>query len=265
MMDVSKIALLSTVINFDLYAKSASYFPKEIPKYIIDGRNGMHGIHSILYMMKKLENNDIDWLILADEDVLFTDSNSVFEIIQKMQDEDYIFCGIRDGGVISHRNYNPLVPNTFFSVVNFKDIKKIWNQKEMLSNQYLLENEFIWDGDQLPFKFDAKSLYEPYYCFYLWLLRKGKKALFLAAEMPFADDAISNSVLNLDGNPMLFHTWYARSYGKNKKHTERIDNVFNKIKVEGHASESVVVFKDKTFKFKSWIRKYLKKIKNKIQ
>jgi len=55
MMDVSKIALLSTVINFDLYAKSASYFPKEIPKYIIDGRNGMHGIHSILYMMKKLK------------------------------------------------------------------------------------------------------------------------------------------------------------------------------------------------------------------
>ena len=231
-MDVSKIALLSTVINFDLYAKSASYFPKEIPKYIIDGRNGMHGIHSILYMMKKLKNNDIDWLILADEDVLFTDSNSVFEIIQKMQDEDYIFCGIRDGGVISHRNYNPLVPNTFFSIVNFKDIKKIWNQKEMLSNQYLLENEFIWDVDQLPFKFDAKSLYEPYYCFYLWLLRKGKKALFLAAEMPFADDAISNSVLNLDGNPMLFHTWYARSYGKNKSIPSELTMSLIKLKLK---------------------------------
>lgn len=265
MINASKIALLSTVINFELYAKSAPYFPRKVQKYIIDGRNGMHGIHSLLYMMRKLKNKDIDWLILADEDVLFTDSNSVFEIIQKMQGENFTFCGVRDGGTIAHRNYNPLVPNTFFSILNFKEIKEIWNESEMLSNQYLLDDEFKFDYEALPFEFDKKSLYEPYYCFYLWLLRKRKKALFLDAEMPFSDDTISNSVLNLNGKPMLFHTWYARSYGKNQKHTERIDNVFNKINLEQNAVENVIVFQDKMFKFKSLASKYLKKIKNKLQ
>ena len=83
--------------------------------------------------------------------------------------------------------------------------------------------------------------------------------------MPFSDDTISNSVLNLNGKPMLFHTWYARSYGKNQKHTERIDNVFNKINLEQNAVENVIVFQDKMFKFKSLASKYLKKIKNKLQ
>jgi hypothetical protein len=44
-------------------------FSKEIPHYIIDGTNGMHGIH-IKYMMKRLKGKGIDWLIMADEDFL---------------------------------------------------------------------------------------------------------------------------------------------------------------------------------------------------
>ena len=163
MIDVSKIAILSTVINFELYSKSARYFPENIQKYIIDGRNGMHGIDSLIYMMKKLKDKDIDWLILADEDVFFLDSNSVFEIIEEMKINEFLFCGVRDGGVVSHRNYNPLVPNTFFSILNFKEIKKIWNQKVMLLNQYLIKNEFEDDLKNLAFKFDTQSLFEPYY------------------------------------------------------------------------------------------------------
>ena len=264
MNDVSKIAILSTVINFKLYSKSACYFPKDIQKYIIDGRNGMHGIDSLIYMMKKLKNQDIDWLILADEDVFFLDSESVFEIVEEMKSKDFLFCGVRDGGVISHRNYNPLVPNTFFSIMNFKEIKKIWNQRQMLSNQYLLENEFADDLTNLPFKFDRKSLYEPYYCFYLWLRRKSEKVLFLEAEMPFANDAISNSVLNLNGIPMLYHSWYARSFGKNKVHTARIESILNQMKASSFEIKDVIVFKDDTFAMRSKIKKMIRRIKNKL-
>jgi hypothetical protein len=74
----SKIAILSTVINFDLYGKSAQLFPNNVQKYVIDGRNGMHGLQSIFYTMKKLKGKDIEWLVMADEDVLFQSSDLVF-------------------------------------------------------------------------------------------------------------------------------------------------------------------------------------------
>jgi hypothetical protein len=99
----SKTALLSTVINFELYGKSAQLFPKNYKKYVIDGTNGMHGLQSIFYMMKKLKGKNIEWLIMADEDVLFQNPNLVSEIIQKMEKEHYTVCGIRDGGLLSHR------------------------------------------------------------------------------------------------------------------------------------------------------------------
>lgn len=110
----SNIALLSTVINKELYQKSFQLFPQNIQKYVIDGTNGMFGLDSIFYMMKKLKNKDIEWLIMADEDVLFKNPNMVFDIIKKMESENYTVCGIRDGGLISHRKYSPYLINSFF-------------------------------------------------------------------------------------------------------------------------------------------------------
>ena len=134
-MPKSTIAILTTVANFELYGMTSRLFPKDIKKYVIDGRNGMHGIHSIYYMFKKLSNKDIDWLILADEDVIFKDSHVVFSIIDKMKEEQISVCGVRDGGVIAHRHFNPLMVNTFFTIINFKEILKIWNKNELKKQQ----------------------------------------------------------------------------------------------------------------------------------
>ena len=62
-MDKSKIAILTTLINQDLYIKSAQLFPSDIKKYVIDGSNNMFGIDSILFMMKKLRTFNIQVLI----------------------------------------------------------------------------------------------------------------------------------------------------------------------------------------------------------
>jgi len=99
-MDNSKIAILSTVINKELYQKSSQLFPQNIQKYVIDGSNGMHGLDSIFYMMKKLKGKGIEWLIMADEDVLFVNSKGVFSIIEEMESNGYLVSGVRDGGVI---------------------------------------------------------------------------------------------------------------------------------------------------------------------
>lgn len=254
------IAILSTVVNFDLYQKSSHLFPKDISKYVIDGRNGMHAMDSVCYMFKKLKGKKIDWLIMADEDVLFIDSTFVFGLIDQMKKENYTVCGVRDGGVIPHRVQNPYAINTFFSIVNFKEISALWNKKEVLKNQYILKDEFNDDLSTLIGDYSKESMFEPYYCFYFWMRRQGKKFLFLNATVPFEEDSITNLVLDFNGNPMLYHTWYARSYGNSEKHTKRIDCVFDKVEGVGAAYAEPMVFKDDSYAIKKTIRKHYLRI-----
>lgn len=264
-MDKSKTVLLSTVANFDLYQKSSVLFPSGIQKFVIDGTNGMHGIHSIKYMMKKLKGKGIQWLIMADEDVIFSKPDAIFSIIDEMSAKNITFCGVRDGGVILHRKQNPYLINTFFSVLNFAEVEAIWNEKEMLKNQFITANEFNDDLTQLPYEHDVSSIYEPYYCFYLWLRRKGKQVLFLDSKM--GDDEISNKVF-YNNSEILCHTWYARSYTINEKHTKRINlilensNLTNQVNKE--AFETPIFFKSTTFALKQKIKKYYKKIARKL-
>ncbi|MDP3353552.1 MAG: hypothetical protein Q8S44_07420 [Flavobacteriaceae bacterium] len=263
-MDKSKIAILTTIINFDLYAKSSTFFPEGIQQYIIDGSNGMHSIHSIIYMMKKLKKFEIEWLILADEDVFFEKSELVFEVIEKMKKENYTVCGIRDGGVISHRIYNPYLINTFFTILNLKEIKLIWKSSEVLKNNIIFENEFEDDLKNLKGNYDVNSLYEPYYCFYLWLRRNGKKFLFLESDQPLADDNITNAVY-FNNDLIFYHSWYARSYGENKMHTDRINEVMKLIGNKNIIIKDAlpILFRDKSFFITNMMRKWKRKIEMK--
>ncbi|WP_298555152.1 hypothetical protein [uncultured Algibacter sp.] len=151
----SKIAILTTVVNFELYEKTSILFPKGIKRYVIDGRNRMHGIDSIKFMISKLKDTAIEWLIMADEDVIFYKPDTVFAIIERMINEDYTVAGVRDGGIIAHRNHNPYVINTFFSILNLKTVLGIWDKRAMLKHQYTKPNEFK-DLQHLNFAYNAK-------------------------------------------------------------------------------------------------------------
>lgn len=255
----SNIAILSTVINSELYNISSQLFPDKIQKYVIDGSNGMYSIDSICYMMKKLKGKGIKWLIMADEDVLFETPDLVFDIIHKMESQNYTVCGIRDGGLIAHRAQNPYLINTFFSIINFNEIEAIWNKKDVLKNQFVVESEFTDDLSNLSQMFDRISIYEPYYCFYLWLRRNGKKFLFLDSNLPFQEDSITNTVY-FENKILLHHTWYARSYGINRKHTDRINKILEILKFKNKEVLSPIVFKHKTF----FITKRVRKLHNRL-
>jgi hypothetical protein len=123
-MDDSKIAIISTVINQKLYQKSSRLFPENITKYVIDGKNGMYGIDSICYMMKKLKGKGIEWLIMADEDVLFVNSNQVFPIIEEMAQNEIMLCGVRDGGVIACRKKKSFRYQHLFLNSKFQRVRK---------------------------------------------------------------------------------------------------------------------------------------------
>lgn len=261
----SNIAILTTVANFELYTITSKLFPKNVQKYVIDGRKGMHGIHSLYYMFKKLKHENIDWLIMADEDAIFTNADAVFEIINKMKTESITVAGVRDGGVIKHRTFNPHLINTFFSIINFKKILEIWDKTEVKNNQFIKENEFTLDTKTLITDYDVNSLYEPYYCFYLWLKRKNKQFLYLDTKMH--EDTIANSI-QFNGETFLYHTWHARSYGVNKKHTNRIDTILHEKKIEVNKISNnldYILFKSPYFAIKQKANKLARKIKRKLK
>lgn len=259
MIDNSKIAILTTVCNWELYKKTSIHFPNEIKRFTIDGTKGLYGIESLFFMMRKLKNIEIDFLIMADEDVLIYDEKGVYEIIENMIENDYLVSGIRDGGQITHRNHNPYCINTFFSILNIKSLKLIWDEKEIKRNQYVVENEFSEDLSHLKEDYDTMSLFEPYYCFYLWLKRKNKKILYLDATT-LASDNITTQLFTSDNKLFLQHTWYARAYGKNEKQTNRINSLLNSLPKSETKYSKPNLWKDNLFPFKRILKKVIKKI-----
>lgn len=262
----SKIAILSTVNNFSLYEKSSALYPQNIQRYVIDGRNGMFGIHSINYMMEIFKRKDIDWLILMDEDALFIDSKLIFPLIGEMAQNDYIVCGVRDGGMLPERSGNPYAINPFFSIIDLKKLKKIWNKKEMLSNHYIREGEFDDDLSFLKYPYNKNSMSEPYYCFYFWLKRKDQKLLYLDITLPFVDDQITNTVQDLNGKSILYHTWFSREYGNERgRHTARIDTVFNQFQLSTNTNHlKPIIYKDNLFPLKDRFRRFKKNVKMRL-
>ena len=65
LVDHLKIAIISTVINFDLYHKTAQLFPKGINRYVIDGRNGIHGLNHKELMLEDYIPNYYDKNIIS--------------------------------------------------------------------------------------------------------------------------------------------------------------------------------------------------------
>ncbi|MDP3358911.1 MAG: hypothetical protein Q8S41_06125 [Lutibacter sp.] len=262
----SKIAILSTVNNFNLYSKSSGLYPLNIQRYVIDGRNGMFGIHSINYMMKIFKRKNIDWLILMDEDALFIDPKLIFPLIKEMFLSDYIVCGVRDGGMLPERAGNPYVINPFFSIINLKKLKQIWNKKEMLSNHYIRKGEFDDDLSFLKYPYNINSMSEPYYCFYFWLKRKNQKLLYLDATLPFVDDQITNTVQDLNGKSILYHTWFSREYGDERgRHTARIDAVFNQFSLSTNTNDlKPIIYRDNLFPLKNRFRRFKKHLKMRL-
>ncbi|SFN33169.1 hypothetical protein [Salegentibacter flavus] len=262
-----KIGLITTVSNWDLYKKTRPYFPEGIKHFTIDGTQGFYGIKSIAFFLKSLRKYGLDWLIMADEDVIFNKPNHVFDLIAYLEANDFTVCGMRDGGTLHWRNKNPHMINHFFAVLNLREIYSIYNEKEMMSNQYINKTDFCDLSDDLRFKnYDPDSLFEPYYRFYLWLLRKGKKIKYLDAINPIKNDYATTLLYDHRGEELLYHTWYARFYGKDPDHTKRIDGVISNFKPydESPSMSSPILLENAWYSFKYRLYKFSRKLKRKI-
>jgi hypothetical protein len=105
---------------------------------------------------------------------------------------------------LSWRNKNPYLINPFFCILNLEKIYSIYNEKAFLNNQYIIENEFNDDLSSLTFKYTKDSLFEDYYCFFLWLRRNNLKFRFLNAQgNNFENDLETTSVFDINNNILL--------------------------------------------------------------
>ncbi len=266
--NLDKISFISTVSNFKLYKKTSIFYNSNAKRYVIDGRNGMFGLNSFIFMMEKLKDEDVDWLIMIDEDGIIIDFNNILDLIYYMNENDFLISGMQDGGVIPLRNQSPFAINTYFSIINFKKLRKIWDIDQILKNQFITQNEFQLSSDYIKSEYNINSLFEDYYCFYFWILRNGYKILYLNADNPITNDTITNVLYNQNGQPIIYHTWYARLYGKSKFHTKRINKALRhrkKINAEKSRYINPIVYLDRSFKSNNkrvdFFRKIIRKIK----
>jgi len=263
-----KISFLTTVSNFKLYKKTSIFYPPNADRYVIDGREGMYGIQSIIYMMDVLKDKDIDWLIMIDEDGILIDYKNVLDLIAYMDEHEFMVCGMQDGGVNPIRHHSPIAINTYFSILNFKKLKEIWIGEDILKNQYINKDEFKINNTFIKYEYDLESTFEGYYCFYFWLLRNDHNILYLNAENSIEGDIYSNVLFNHLDKPILYHTWYARVYGKSKMHTKRINNVLalrKGINNDKSKYKAPIIYKDSSIKRVKDKEYSIKTIKKKIK
>lgn len=267
----NSIAIVTTVSNKKLYNKTVATFPDSEKLYIIDGSKGFFGLKSILFSIQKLKKEkDIKWLVLCDEDVVFANVSAFYSLVKFMEKKSIDVCGIRDGGMLSWRDKNPYLINPFFSIYRFDKITEIFNYSKIISQPKISENEFNDDLTKLKFDYDKLSNFEEYYCFILWLRRANFNFHFLKAESNlFENDLETTTVYNQKDELILYHTWYARTYEKNKFHTKRINEILEKgVFIDGEQNREIKVLSNHRFNLTQNLlsikifKKIYKKIKN---
>lgn len=121
--------MITTINNLLLFSQTIAFFSDTFKTFVIDGSKGIFSLNSIKFMFKKLRNQKLKWLVMADEDVIYVNPESVMNMIQSMEENNIDVCGVRDGGQLLWRNKNPNVLILFFCILNFE---KIYSKKNFL-------------------------------------------------------------------------------------------------------------------------------------
>jgi hypothetical protein len=213
-----KAIIVSRVLNEFLYKRMLETC--KLPFELVQAKNfsGYIGSVDYLFYCATICEN-FDWVINIDEDVLILNNENILELLKFLEHGQYDFCGMPDGGVCNHRNFNPVAMNPFFNVFSKKFCKKILsaNKQEVLNTKTnkFLEN-FKLESIQKNYKFVD---YEPFYCIFFWALQNNCKPFFLN-NIENLNDNISTLLKNNTNKEMLIHTWYSRDY---KNQSDRID------------------------------------------
>jgi len=212
-----KIVICTRSMNYYLYriSQNSLTLPYKRKRIIFTTADG--------YLYNLIKDN-VDFIINIDEDAFIIDNRKLEVLLQYVIDNNYINCGMPDGGVVDIRKHNPLVTNPFFNILNVKEIRKKIDVKEIIKNYSFHNPEFEkYCPSHLMKNKYAYDYYEPYNPFFVWLATNFK-TLYLDAEVH--NDGLSTILKDHLNQPFLLHSWYSRFYGEDEYHTMRINDLY---------------------------------------
>lgn len=216
--------------NIKIYTRSANIELYRYSQGLIDSpykRVRLYGTTADGYFYQMLEDKDCDWVINVDEDAFVTGNGAIARLMSYMMEKDIVCCGMRDGGVLPIRYFNPIVQNPFFNIINLKAIREKYNREEIEAFDYAVNKKELvkWLPKELQ-EYEGLEYdnYEPYYKFFFWLAKNFKLMYLDVAEHK---DGITTIVYNQNHEQMLLHTWWSREFGEDEIHTQRIKAVID--------------------------------------
>lgn len=212
---MTDIVIATRSINKELFRRSGELLDLPFPRIKFVDTTAL----GYFYEISKLE---ADWVINIDEDVFAIDTEKIVKLLEFMKANDFICCGVPDGGVIDIRFHNPLAVNACFSIHNNKEIRKRFNQADIDKTHCTEELKQFTPTHLLKTTAYDYDEFEPYYPFFFWLLKQGRM-LYLDA-IQWVRDGISTIVTDHERQPILLHCWYGRDYENQK---QRFDYAFN--------------------------------------
>ena len=248
-----KVGFVTNFHNYELLSLSVSLY-RDLANgkiIMIDGSKGFYGYHVFNQILSNnLIQNEYDYLVYIDEDAFISNIDELFDTIKFFIENNYGFCGMPDGGVISHRFHNPVSINTFFTIFNLKEIKKIYTKDCAINCQYEPSLEkytpYHLIKKEIPNKEDNRvqvvinegykpydiiyDNFEPYYRIFFYLLKNELKPYYLNGDdsSEIDGDGATTKLYGINNKPFCYHTWFARQF--ETYHNNRIKTVFNKIK-----------------------------------
>ncbi len=186
---------------------------------------------------------DEDFIINVDEDCFIWDMDTVFELINYMNEEGIASAGMPDGGVVPLRHCNPLVHNMFFTIYNnrlIRDDDPMFPRTMRRSKGFKESYKRYMDSmPELKEKYEFIEAEQYYYISYYMMSRNYDLLHLMGRERNGCETYLKSPV---SGKEFLVHTWYARLYDQgfndetNRDEKERIDGIYQEA-VEAKMSE----------------------------
>lgn len=231
-MNNDKIKIVSNVLYDDLYKLSReTYEPMAFEKINVSGKsiNNMPKLYNFKFLKHIIVNKDLydfDIMVYIDQDCFIVNQDALLDLINFTIDNDFDCVGMPDGGVCKIRWHNPVAINQFFSIINIKKIRDIYNENDIMTTVFT-EDLIKYTPDHL-FKSNSGFKYDDFeqnYKLFFWMLKNGFKFYYLDIG-DYDGDNITTILKNHKGIDFAYHTWYAREW-EDPKHQKRIKGVID--------------------------------------
>lgn len=213
-----KIKIYTRSMNKTLYDRAISFVDLPYEKVKLQGTTADG------YIVQLINDEEADIIINIDEDAFVCDIDKLKELLIYCIENEYVNCGMPDGGVIHLRKWNPVVTNPYFNILNVKELRKKiaeFKEEDFAESKESQMKDFPVELLKTNYEFVS---YEPYYPLLIWM-SQNFKTLYLNAHTHL--DGISTVLHDQNDKPFIIHSWYSRYYNENWYHTQRINNVID--------------------------------------